>query len=140
MRWHGLLRVRLTMPRRTGAARQRERGSGTVLAVAAIGVLLILATAGLQLGASATAAHRARTAADLSALAGASAIQEARGDACTWASEVAGSNGARLLECSPGEGESVRVRVSTPVSTRWPGVPDQAVASARAGPADIARP
>lgn len=120
------------------ADQRRERGSGTVLTVAAIGVLLILATAGLQLGAAATAAHRARSAADLSALAGATALQEGRGSPCARAATVAGRNQARIIECSLGVGESVLVRVSTTVSTRWPGVPDEATASARAGPADAA--
>ncbi|WP_353952616.1 Rv3654c family TadE-like protein [Knoellia sp. S7-12] len=118
--------------------RQRERGSGTVLVVAAIGVLLVLVTAGLHLGAAATAAHRARSAADLAALAGASAIQQGGVDACARASAVAGRNQAQVLECSLGVGESVSVRVSTAVSGRWPGVPDRAIASARAGPADAA--
>lgn len=122
------------------SGRRRERGSGTVLTVAAIGVLLILATAGLQLGAAATAAHRARTAADLSALAGATALQEGAGSPCGRAAQIAGRNQARIVDCSVGAEESVSVRVSMPVSTRWPGVPDRAVASARAGPADTARP
>lgn len=122
------------------SGRSRERGSGTVLTVAAIGVLLILATAGLQLGAAATAAHRARTAADLSALAGATALQEGSDSPCARAAQVAGRNEAEIVDCSLGAEESVSVRVSTSVSTRWPGVPDRAVASARAGPADTTRP
>lgn len=124
----------------TVSARQRERGSGTVLAVAAIGVLLALTLTGLQLGAAATAAHRARSAADLAALAGASAIQHGGADACATSSAVASRNGAQTLGCSLGAGESVSVRVSTPVAIQWPGIPDRAVASARAGPADAARP
>lgn len=135
MRRHGLAHARLMSFGVRAAERRRERGSGTVLAVAAIGVLLVLTTAGLQLGAAATAAHRARSAADLAALAGASAIQQGGVDACAQASAVAGRNEAQVLECSLGVGESVSVRVSTVVSGRWPGVPDRAVASARAGPA-----
>ena len=116
----------------------RERGSGTVLAVAAIGVLLVLATAGLQLGAAATAAHRARAAADLSALAGAIALQEGVRAPCARAADAAVRNHAQVIACSLGVGESVSVRVSTALSTSWPGVPDRAVASARAGPSDDA--
>jgi len=118
----------------------RERGSGTVLALAAIGVLLVVVTAGLQLGAAAAAAHRARTAADLAALAGASALQEGQPDACARAASVAGLNQAQVIACTLGENESVSIRVSTAVETRWPGVPDRAVASARAGPAEPPRP
>lgn len=114
-----------------------EQGSGTVLVVAATGVLLVLTLAGLQLGAAATAAHRARTAADLSALAGATALQEGSGEACTVVAVVAGRNGAKLMACSLGAEESVAVRVSIGVSIRWPGVPDHAVASARAGPSKV---
>ncbi|MFC7487260.1 Rv3654c family TadE-like protein [Knoellia sp. CPCC 206453] len=117
-----------------------ERGSGTVLAVAAIGVLLVLTTAGLQLGAAATAAHRARTAADLAALAGATALQEGQANACARAAAVAGRNDAQVVVCALGENDSVSIRVSMAVATRWPGVPDRAVASARAGPADVPRP
>lgn len=122
--------------RERGSGRVRERGSGTVVTVAAIGVLLILTAAGLQVGAAAAAAHRARAAADLSALAGAVALQEGAGSPCARAADVAGRNDARIIECALGAGESVRVRVTTEVSTRWPGVPDHAIASARAGPAD----
>lgn len=112
-----------------------ERGSGTVLVTAVVGVLLVLSVAGLQLGAAASAAHRARAAADLSALAGAAALQAGRGDPCGLVAELAARNGARLLGCRLGEGESVEVRVVTDVSGRWPGMPDTAAAAARAGPA-----
>ncbi len=118
----------------------RERGSGTVLAVAAIGVLLVMTTAGLQLGAAATAAHRARTAADLAALAGASALQAGQADACARAAVVAQRNGAQVIDCTLGANEALSVKVATEVATHWPGVPDRALASARAGPADTARP
>lgn len=103
-----------------------------------MGVLLILTVAGLHLGAAATAAHRARTAADLAALAGATALQEGVGSPCGRAGDVAGRNQARVIECTLGAGESVLVRVETAVSTRWPGVPETALASARAGPAEAA--
>ena len=122
----------------TPTDRWRERGSGTVLAVAAIGVLLVLTTAGLQLGAAATAAHRARTAADLSALAGATPSRTAGSMPVPGRQLSRGATSAQIIQCSLGVGESVSVRVSTPVATRWPGVPDRAVASARAGPADTA--
>lgn len=128
------------MSRGSGSAcDRRERGSGTVLAVAAIGVLLIVAMAGLHLGAAATAAHRAGTAADLAALAGATTVQQGGISPCDRAGQVAGRNRARLVTCSL-SGESVSVRVSTVVATRWPGVPDRAIASARAGPAEAAPP
>lgn len=115
-----------------------ERGSGTVLVTGVVGVLLVLTAAAIQLGAAAGAAHRARTAADLAALAGASALQQGTGDPCSRASELVTRNGARLLSCTLGAAESVWVRVSTDVPALWPGVPRVATATARAGPADIA--
>ncbi len=112
-----------------------ERGSGTVLVTAVVAAILIVSTAGLQLGAAASAAHRARAAADLSALAGATAVQEGLADPCPRAAELARRNSARLTTCRRDEGEVVHVRVQTDVSGSWPGMPGTAEASARAGPA-----
>ncbi|KGN38102.1 Rv3654c family TadE-like protein [Knoellia subterranea] len=112
-----------------------ERGSGSVLVVAAIGILLVLVLAGMQIGVAGAAAHRARGAADLAALAGAGAQQQGA-DPCAVAERVARSNGAELVSCAPGSADSLRVRVSCPLSVSWPGVPATAVASARAGPSD----
>ena len=117
--------------------RRDERGSGTVLVTGALGVLLVLTAAAIQLGAAAGAAHRARAAADLAALAGASALQESTDDPCSRASELVTRNGADLLSCTLGAAESVLVRVSTDVPGGWPGIPRVATATARAGPSDI---
>lgn len=123
----------------SAAARRSERGSGTVLVVGALGVIVVLAVAGLQLAAAATAAHRARAAADFAALAAATAIQEGQAQPCGRAAELASRNGARLSECTLGSAESVRVQVSTRAMVWWPGVPERAAASARAGPAEADR-
>ncbi|WP_106297286.1 Rv3654c family TadE-like protein [Knoellia remsis] len=114
-----------------------ERGSGTVLTVACAGLVLVLTTAALVLGGVAVATHRARAAADFAALAGATALQQTGGggDACRRASELATRNAARLDHCAVEPGETVRVRVSTSLRVSWPGLPDRATASARAGPA-----
>lgn len=120
---------------RRGVQHSRERGSGTVLTMAAIGVLLILSAAATQLGAVASAAHRARAAADLSALAGATAVSEGAAAPCTVALELARRNGARLVLCRLETGESLRVRVVTEVSRAWAGLPATVGAEARAGPA-----
>ena len=112
-----------------------ERGSGTVLTTAAIGVLLVLSVAATQLGAVASAAHRARAAADLSALAAATDLSEGGAAPCTVALELARRNSARLVLCRLEAGESVRVRVVTDVSRAWAGLPATAGAEARAGPA-----
>lgn len=105
-----------------------------MLLTAAIGVIILLTTAGLQVGAASAAAHRARAAADLAALAAASAVQEGVGEPCARAAALAERNDAQLLDCHVGDGESVRLRVVTKLAVSWPGVPDAAVASARAGP------
>ena len=117
-----------------------EQGSGTVLVIAALGVLLVLMAAAMQVGAAAGAAHRARAAADLAALAGASALQQGSGDPCSRAWELVARNGADLLSCTLGAAESVRVRVSTDVPGGWPGIPRVATATARAGPSDMGTP
>ncbi|WP_404380538.1 flp pilus-assembly TadE/G-like family protein [Knoellia locipacati] len=112
-----------------------ERGSGTVLVTAVAGTLLIVSVAVVQIGAAASAAHRARAAADLSALAAASALQQGLADPCGRAEELASRNAARLQSCRLTDGASVQVRVLTDVSAGWPGVARTATASARAGPA-----
>ena len=55
--------------------RRSERGSATVLALAALCVLVVVLVAGLALGSAVVATHRARAAADLAALAAAQALQ-----------------------------------------------------------------
>lgn len=123
--------------RRHDAPRARpERGSGTVLTVGGMGVVVVLTAAALHLGAASAAAHRARAAADLSALAAASAVQSGIADPCTPAGVMARRNGARLAGCEAAGGERVRVHVVTGVALSWPGLPDDAMASAVAGPAD----
>ncbi len=116
-----------------------ETGAGTVLALAAIGVVLVLIMAGLQLGSTAVTAHRARSSADLAALAGASALQQGRGSPCAVSDAVARRNGTRLVACTVGRDQSVVVRVVCPLPLTWPGLPDQAEVSARAGPQAQAR-
>jgi secretion/DNA translocation related TadE-like protein len=80
----------------------RERGSGTVLAVGLIGVIATLLVAGLLVAAVAIAGQRARTAADLAALAAAGAAVTG-GDvaaSCRVAQELAARNGAVLTACT----------------------------------------
>ena len=75
-----------------------ERGAGTVLAVAMLGLLVTvtLATSGVV---GVVAAHRrAQSAADLAALAGAAAVQDGA-DACARAGQIAARNSASLRSC-----------------------------------------
>lgn len=82
----------------TPAGRSSERGSATVLALTLLGALGL---AGLLLSFVAgvlVTQRRVEAAADLAALAGASALQRA-GDGCAAAREVARRNGAEVVAC-----------------------------------------
>lgn len=122
--------------RRWGTAPWHERGSGTVLAIGLVGVLASLLVAGLLVAAVAMTGQRARTAADLAALAAAGHALTGGSEtsACSAGSEVAAANGTVLVECrllvGPGTGlpraeVEVRARVA---DTRW-----QATARSAAG-------
>ena len=111
-----------------------DRGAATVLVVAMAGVLMFIMTGLAAAGGLVTAQRRAQAAADLAALAGASALTGVSGptDACVAAARVAGANSAVLDSCAPA-GWTVRVVVSVP----GPDVPWREVrvsAEARAGP------
>ena len=112
-----------------------ERGSGTVLVLGIIAVLLAMAVCAGGLIQAQAAAGKARSTADLAALGGATALSSivAPGDPCEAASRVARANGAEVTTCSV-TGEDVVVEVS--VEARVLGVSRPAVSSARAGPAD----
>lgn len=79
-----------------------EQGSGSVLAVGLVGVVSSLLLAGLLIADVAVAGQRARTAADLAALAAAGRVLQGADEeeACTAASAVATHNGALLTSCS----------------------------------------
>ena len=111
-----------------------ESGSGTVLALGVIAVLLALAVGLTGLIQAQAAAGRARLAADLAALGGATALSSvlAPADPCAVAHQVAGAHRAQVVSCLI-EGEDVVVQVS--VSTSVLGVPRSARGAARAGPA-----
>lgn len=109
-----------------------ERGSATVLVVAAAGVLLFLGAA-LAVVVAMVAAHRAaQSAADLAALAGAGAAAGGA-DGCAGAAEVAHRNGARLTSCTV-EAGIVEISVSV-AGPHWLGETSDLSARARAGPA-----
>lgn len=113
-----------------------DRGAATVLTVAMAGVLLLVGAATGVVGAVVVAHRRAQAAADLSALAAATALAHPSGrDPCTAAAEVAGANGAVLDACRvEGSDVVVEVRVSGP---RWLGQDQDLAAAARAGPASL---
>ncbi|MDN5716009.1 MAG: flp pilus-assembly TadE/G-like family protein [Janibacter sp.] len=103
-----------------------------------IAVLLTITLAALAVLSAVRAAHVARSAADLSALAGATQLQEAfdPAAACAEADRVAAMHEVRVLACDVGEAGDVTVTVSARVPLRLGGVgPDHAEGRARAGPA-----
>ncbi|GAB3625153.1 hypothetical protein GCM10027418_32400 [Mariniluteicoccus endophyticus] len=111
-----------------------ERGSVTPL-VAVTAVLLLAAGALVSLAvAYAAAQHRVRGVADLAAVAGAEAY--GRGTACEVAARSARANGARVKTCrAVGDWAEhvVTVDVAVAVGARFPGLPTEVSAVARAG-------
>lgn len=112
-----------------------ERGSGTVYALGVIAVLLAAAVGITGLIQAQSATGRARAAADLAAISGATVLSSvvAPGDPCAMAQRVAAANGASVSACSVA-GEDVTVSVVLPTTIL--GRPRQTTAQARAGPVD----
>lgn len=96
--------------------------------------LAVLLVAMLYVGAAVVARHRAQSAADLVALAGASAQLTGEGEACAEARLLAAKQeGApRVVRCTV-DGDDVQVRVAVSVRLGRFGV-REATAVARAGP------
>ena len=116
------------------AGRGEERGAAALLALAMCGVLLLVGGALGVAGAMVVDHRRAQAAADLAALAGATALATG-GDGCRAADDVARANDAELRECvADGLTVTVRVQVSGP---RWLGQRGDLDATARAGPASV---
>lgn len=109
------------------------------MVVAVIGVLVMAATGALAVVAAVHASHRAATAADLGALAGAQRWADF-GDAaqaCAEAGLIARANGATVTSCLPRRGPSgavVDLTVVVPVASGLPWISGRAAtATSRAG-------
>lgn len=123
------------LPRRC-ARLHDARGAITLLVVAISGLLLLLGSA-LGVVAAMVVAHRtAQAAADLAAVAGATALQRGR-DPCATAADIAVANGASLTSCTV-DGRDVLVDVSVR-GPRWLGQEADLDGRARAGPASGVR-
>jgi secretion/DNA translocation related TadE-like protein len=97
-------------------------------------VVLTLAVAAIGLTAAVSARHRAESAADLAALAGAAAVRDG-GDGCRAAARVATANRATVARCLVGDDLSITVVVAVPLPQplrRWSAA-DDVRAEARAG-------
>lgn len=109
---------------------QDQDGAGTVLAVAMMGLLVTVTVATTGVVGVVATHRRAQSAADLSALAGAAALQDG-GEACQRAQVIARRNAAKLRDCRV-EGWNVAVEVSSTI--RLPGGSLDLAARGRAGP------
>ena len=109
-----------------------ERGSVSLVVVACVGVLLLLGAALGVVGAMVRAHRQAQSAADLAALAVASAPVWS-GDPCAAGAGIAAANDARMVACEV-DGREARVRVEV-TGPQWLGQDADLAAEARAGPA-----
>ena len=114
-------------------ARRPERGSAAVLVVVLFGVLSVGALLLAALGGAIVGQRRVESAADLGALAGASAAQRGE-DACAAAAELVARNRAHVIACGI-EGDVVSVRVSHPLRPLL-GLRFTVSSRSRAGPAE----
>lgn len=115
-------------PRGGTSCRPSERGSATVSGLGIAALALALAWGILALGAAQLARTTAQRAADLAALAAATALHT-DGRACAVAAQVVAANAAGLEACTvEGEDVVVRTAVTAPLGV------GQARAVARAGP------
>lgn len=113
----------------------QDRGSGTVLTVAVLMVLVVTAAVGVWMSGWIGCIHQARNAADLSAVAGAQAHQLG-GDGCAVALATAQLNGAELSSCEVtiGAGEFiVDVQVELELRPHVRGGPTRVTEKSRAG-------
>jgi secretion/DNA translocation related TadE-like protein len=93
--------------------RANEAGNVSILAIAAVGLAIVLCLGVARVGAAAADKARADTAADAAALAGADTLALGRqpSDAVDSARAAAADNGARLISCSCA-GDAVEVVVA----------------------------
>ncbi len=121
-----------TRARGVGRSWGGERGSGTILVLAVV-PLIVAATAVVIAGAALVAVrHRAAVAADLAALAAAQELANASGDPCASAGRIALANDAALDACTV-VGTEVEVSVSIDVRGWAAAVLPEIARRARAG-------
>lgn len=113
-----------------------DAGSSTVLALGIIAVMITVTVAALVVLGAVRAAHTARSAADLAALAGAVEYQRRPGgSACVEARRVARRHEVEMVTCGISAGGEVTVTTAAPIPLRLGGVgPEHAEGRARAGP------
>lgn len=113
-------------------ARRRDEGSATVWTLGLAVLMMAFVYSVLLVCVAVGARHRAEAAADLAALAGASAAQ-AGDDGCAAAARVATANVALLSRCVVGTDRTVTVEVQIVLPralSRWSPGPTRATARA----------
>ncbi len=121
--------------------RRDERGSGSMLMIGVCVVVMMLGYTAMIICGYVIAAHRARSAADLAALSGATTAGQG-GDPCASARRNARAHLARISSCERvGDQIDYVVTVTATVSilVRTPGLPRQVSATAHAGSAEARR-
>ncbi|MDQ1626309.1 MAG: hypothetical protein QOI54_53 [Actinomycetota bacterium] len=108
-----------TAPTATGPGVRGHRlpadaGSATIWVLCCCLLVWSAGLAGLTRGAAVVARHRAESAADLAALAGARVQLAATGPPCARVAEVAARNGARLVACAARGDGSLSVVLEVP--------------------------
>ncbi|MGO4258163.1 Rv3654c family TadE-like protein [Marmoricola sp. RAF53] len=111
-------------------SRRGERGAATVAALGLVGLLLLVAGAAAGAVGMVVGQRRVQAAADLAALAAASALQQARAP-CEAGAEIASRHRVRLTGCRV-EGEEVDVSVELELPSVFAGRTIRG--RARAGP------
>lgn len=111
-----------------------DDGIATVFSCIALAGIVAVTGGLLHVGSAVTARHTAQSSADLSALAGAGALERGAEAGCAAATDVATRMRTVLAECTV-EDWDVIVQVRAPVLLSRFGIGD-AQASARAGPVD----
>lgn len=112
-----------------------DRGAAAVLVALWCLVLMMLGATGVGLSTILATREAVASAADLAALAGASAALSSPGEACSRASRVARANGATLTQCRvEGVGVWVVAHAQAPAALGWllPGRDDRLRARAHA--------
>ena len=112
---------------------EREDGSASVVMVAVIAAMVLVAGAFVAVGQATAARHTAQGVADAAALTSAARLGYESDSVCEAAAEVTEANGVVLEKCSV-DGVAVTVRVSAEPAG-WAAQLGMASAVSRAGPA-----
>lgn len=121
-----------TLRRRLAGHRNDQRGSGSLLMLSGALLLLFVGVAAVLWAVVSTGRHRAATAADLSALSAAQALQAGDPQPCRTASRIAATHQAEITRCEV-TAETVTVTAAVHLNLATLGKPS-IESTARAGP------